>query len=38
MAGRGYPDFPMPQKLRVDQANEPITISQPMSAHKADIA
>ena len=23
----GYPDFPMPQKLRVDQANERITIS-----------
>ena len=23
----GYPDFPMPQKLRVDQANERVTIS-----------
>ena len=23
----GYPDFPMPQKLRVDQASERITIS-----------
>jgi uncharacterized protein YndB with AHSA1/START domain len=23
----GYPDFPMPQKLRVDQANEQVTIS-----------
>ena len=23
----GYPDFPMPQKLRVDQASERVTIS-----------
>ena len=23
----GYPDFPMPQKLRVDQANERVTVS-----------
>ena len=23
----GYPDFPMPQKLRVDQANDRVTIS-----------
>jgi uncharacterized protein YndB with AHSA1/START domain len=23
----GYPDFPMPQKLRVDRANEQVTIS-----------
>jgi hypothetical protein len=23
----GYPDFPMPQKLRVDQASERITVS-----------
>ena len=23
----GYPDFPMPQKLRVDRANERVTIS-----------
>ena len=23
----GYPDFPMPQKLRVDQANERVAIS-----------
>ena len=23
----GYPDFPMPQKLRVDQADERVTIS-----------
>jgi len=23
----GYPDFPMPQKLRVEQANERVTIS-----------
>jgi uncharacterized protein YndB with AHSA1/START domain len=23
----GYPDFPMPQKLRVDQTNERVTIS-----------
>jgi uncharacterized protein YndB with AHSA1/START domain len=23
----GYPDFPMPQKLRADQANERVTIS-----------
>jgi uncharacterized protein YndB with AHSA1/START domain len=23
----GYPDFPMPQKLRADQANEQVTIS-----------
>jgi uncharacterized protein YndB with AHSA1/START domain len=23
----GYPDFPMPQKLRVDEANERVTIS-----------
>jgi uncharacterized protein YndB with AHSA1/START domain len=23
----GYPDFPMPQKLRVDQVNERVTIS-----------
>jgi uncharacterized protein YndB with AHSA1/START domain len=23
----GYPDFPMPQKLRVDQASEQVTIS-----------
>ena len=23
----GYPDFPMPQKLRVDQANDRVTVS-----------
>ena len=23
----GYPDFPMPQKLRVDHANERVTVS-----------
>ena len=23
----GYPDFPMPQKLRIDEANERVTIS-----------
>jgi uncharacterized protein YndB with AHSA1/START domain len=23
----GYPDFPMPQKMRVDQANERVTVS-----------
>lgn len=24
---KGYPDFPMPQKLRVDQANDRVTVS-----------
>jgi uncharacterized protein YndB with AHSA1/START domain len=28
----GYPDFPMPQKLRVDQASERVTISCQVSA------
>ena len=34
----GYPDFPMPQKLRVDQADERVTVSCQVSDIDARLA